>query len=129
MKAETVFDVCWDAYKTCWEEAFVKGHVHALDASAFKEHRWKPAVKPRAEDFLADFQLAGEAVLARKDAHSRMILFRLYYCGQAEYEAARQLLGLSENGWVRWTEEIRRLVGGELERRGVWPVSRYFGRE
>ena len=38
-------------------------------------------------------------------------MFRLYYLGLAPYERARHFLGLSERGWVNWSEEIRRKCG------------------
>jgi hypothetical protein len=54
------------------------------------------------------------------------VLFRLYYVGGAEYQAARRLLGLSETSWSFWTDEIRARVGRELLRAGMFPPSRYF---
>jgi hypothetical protein len=57
---------------------------------------------------------------------SRMTLFRLYYLGGAEYGAARRHLGISEITWADWAEEIRRAVGRELTRAGVFPPSKYF---
>jgi hypothetical protein len=57
---------------------------------------------------------------------SRLVLFRVYYLGGAEYQAARRWLGLSETSWSLWTDEIRTRVGRELLRRGMFPPSRYF---
>jgi hypothetical protein len=57
---------------------------------------------------------------------SRMAMFRVYYLGGAEYHAARRHLGISEFTWADWADEIRRLVGRELTRSGVFPPSRYF---
>ena len=57
---------------------------------------------------------------------SRMAMFRVYYLGGAEYHAARRHLGISELTWGDWADEIRRLVGRELTRSGVFPPSRYF---
>jgi hypothetical protein len=54
------------------------------------------------------------------------VLFRVYYLGGAEYQAARRLLGLSETSWSFWTDEIRARVGRELLRAGMFPPSRYF---
>jgi hypothetical protein len=55
-----------------------------------------------------------------------MAMFRVYYLGGAEYHAARRHLGISELTWADWADEIRRLVGRELTRSGVFPPSRYF---
>jgi hypothetical protein len=57
---------------------------------------------------------------------SRMAMFRVYYLGGADYHAARRHLGISESTWADWAEEIRRLVGRELTRAGVFPPSKYF---
>jgi hypothetical protein len=57
---------------------------------------------------------------------SRLILFRVYYLGGAEYQAARHLLGLSERTWSDWAEEVRGRVGSELIRAGMYPPARYF---
>lgn len=57
---------------------------------------------------------------------SRMAMFRVYYLGGADYAAARRHLGISELTWADWSEEIRRLVGRELTRSGVFPPSKYF---
>ena len=55
-----------------------------------------------------------------------MTLFRVYYLGGAEYQAARRHLGICERTWADWSEEIRRVVGRELTRAGVFPPSKYF---
>jgi hypothetical protein len=55
-----------------------------------------------------------------------LIVFRMYYLGGAEYEAARLLLGLSERTWSDWAEEVRQRVGSELIRAGMYPPARYF---
>ena len=117
------FDVCLEKYKACVE---VCGHIHALDPTAFKEHRWRPAHKPRPEDFTADFCLAGHEALEREGLHSRLVLFDIYYAGACPYETAREWFGLSELGWVHWTEEIRRIVGHEFIERKIFPPRRYF---
>jgi len=57
---------------------------------------------------------------------SRMAMFRVYYLGGAEYQAARRHLGISELTWADWAEEIRTRVGRELANAGVFPPSKYF---
>jgi hypothetical protein len=57
---------------------------------------------------------------------SRMVMFRVFYLGGAEYQAARRHLGISELTWADWAEEIRTRVGRELTRAGVFPPSKYF---
>jgi hypothetical protein len=57
---------------------------------------------------------------------SHMAMFRLFYLGGAEYQAARRHLGISELIWADWADEIRRAVGRELMRAGLFPPHKYF---
>jgi hypothetical protein len=57
---------------------------------------------------------------------SRMAMFRVFYLGGADYQAARRHLGISELTWGDWAEEIRTRVGQELASTGVFPPSKYF---
>lgn len=123
---QAAFDKCHEVYRACWDECYVKRHMQAVTMEAFKKSNWKPDRKPRPEDFLADFAIAGETALAGEGFHSRLILFRAHYVSLAPWESVRHFLGLSEMGWVRWTEDIRKVVGSELVRRGVYPVKAYF---
>jgi len=83
-------------------------------------------IRPRLNEWVADFALAGQKALDGPDWASRMVLFRLYYLGLAPYENARHFLGLSERSWVIWTKEIRQRCGEELLRRGLFPPRKYF---
>ena len=65
-------------------------------------------------------------VLLERVRASRMAMFRVYYLGGAEYQAARRHLGISELTWADWAEEIRTRVGRELAQTGVFPPSKYF---
>ena len=67
-----------------------------------------------------------EVCATRTRRASRMAMFRVYYLGGADYQAARRHLGISELTWADWAEEIRKLVGRELTRAGVFPPSKYF---
>lgn len=117
------FDVAHETLRACIESA---KYIHALDPTAFKEHRWKPATKPQPEDFICDFYLAGHQALDKKGLHSRVVLFDIYFMGNATYIRARNWFGLSEMGWVHRTEEIRRIVGAELIEREIFPPQKYF---
>jgi hypothetical protein len=55
-----------------------------------------------------------------------MVMFRVFYLGGAEYQAARRHLGISELTWADWADEIRTRVGKELASTGVFPPSKYF---
>ncbi len=55
-----------------------------------------------------------------------MVMFRVYYLGGAEYQAARRHLGISELTWADWAEEIRTRVGRELSQHGGVSAVKVF---
>jgi len=127
VKAEMAFDVCWELYREAREVLEAKRGVAALDLKEGTKYSWRQDSRPKLKDWVADFALAGQAALEGPERASRMVMFRLYYLGLAPYERARHFLGLSERGWVNWSEEIRRRCGEEIVRRGMFPPRKYFG--
>jgi hypothetical protein len=146
MLATFAFDVCHDMYRAAREAIDTK--IPTLNAEASGKYQWRPDRMPRLAEYVCDFAMAGERALgfyavegkskgrqaddsrslpmgARPTA-SRMAMFRVYYLGGADYHAARRHMGISELTWADWAEEIRRLVGRELTRAGVFPPSKYF---
>jgi hypothetical protein len=126
VKPEMAFDVCWEVYRGAREVMESKRGIAALNMEMETKYEWRPDVRPKMKDWVADFALAGQAALEGPEWASRMVLFRLYYLGLAPYERARHFLGLSERGWVNWSEEIRRRCGAEILRRGMFPPGKYF---
>jgi hypothetical protein len=126
VKAEIAFDVCWEVYRGARETLETKRGVAALDWEQNSKYLWRPDLRPKLKDWVADFALAGQSALEGPERASRMVMFRLYYLGLAPYERARHFLGLGERGWTNWTEEIRRRCGEELLRRGMFPPRKYF---
>jgi hypothetical protein len=120
MKPATAFDICHDVYVAARE--IVDSRMATLQMDQASKFLWRPDLRPRLVEYVADFARAGERALSP----SRLILFRLHYLGGCEYRLARQRMGLSEVGWTNWTDEIRRDVGRELLRTGIFPPSRYF---
>jgi len=156
MKKGAVFN---DAFLVCHEiyvaaRELVNSRVPTTQLQSASKFLWRPDLRPRLVEYVADFARAGERALgdgektretsfcagsspyrgrsgARQHHYavpraSRLILFRMYYLGGAEYEAARHLLGLSERTWSDWAEEIRQRVGAELIRAHIYPPARYF---
>ena len=121
VKPELAFDVCWEVYKNCREVLESKRGVGALNLEDVTKYLWRPDIRPRIGEFVADFALAGKSALEGPDHASRLLLFRLYYLGMMPYERARNFLGISEMNWVQWTEEIRRRCGEELRHRVMFP--------
>jgi hypothetical protein len=126
VKPELAFDVCWEVYRGAREVLETKHGVGALDWQQDSKYLWRPDLRPKLKDWVVDFALAGQAALAAPECASRMVMFRLYYVGLAEYNRARHFLGLSERAWVDWSEGVRRRCGQELLRRGMFPPRRYF---
>ena len=126
VKAELAFDVCWEVYRGAREVLETKRGVSALNWQDTGKFLWRPDFRPRLNEWVADFALAGQAALDGPECASRMVMFRLYYLGLAPYENARHFLGLSECSWVNWSEEVRRRCGKELLRRGMFPPRKYF---
>lgn len=121
VKPELAFDVCWEVYHGAREVLEAKRGLGALDLKEATKFLWRPDFRARINEWVADFALAGQAALESPEYASRMVLFRLHYLGLTPYENARHFLGLSEQGWVNWSEEVRRRVGKELLRRGMFP--------
>ena len=125
-KPELAFDVCWEVYRGAREVLETKRGVAALNLQEPTKFLWRPDIRPRLNEYVADFALAGQAALHGVQWASRLVLFRVFYLGLAPYERARPFLGLSEMGWTNWTEEIRRRCGQELLRRRMFPPRKYF---
>jgi len=129
VKPELAFDVCWEVYRGAREVLESKRGISALNWKDTGKFLWKPDYRPRLNEWVADFALAGRAALEPACRASRMVLFRTYYLGLAPYDTARHFIGLSERSWVNWTEQIRQLCGEELLRRGMFPPRKYFSSE
>jgi len=43
------------------------------------------------------------------------------------YEQTRHFMGIREDVWVKWTEEIRDRAGKQVMMRGLFPARAYFG--
>jgi hypothetical protein len=126
VKPELAFDVCWDVYRNAREVLDTKRGFSSRKFEDSNKYLWRPDIRPRLSEFIADFTLAGQAGLDGPEFASRTVLFRLYYLGLAPYERTRHFLGLTEYSWVQWTEVIRRRVGKELLGRSMFPPRKYF---
>ena len=126
MLATFAFDVCHDVYRAAREAIDTKIPTMSLESSG--KYLWHPDRAPRLGEYVCDFARAGERALgdSSKARASRMVMFRVYYLGGADYQMARRHMGISEITWADWAEEIRARVGRELTRAGMFPPSKYF---
>lgn len=96
VQPELAFDVCWEVYRGAREVLEAKRGISALKWEDTGKFLWRPDYRPRLNEWVTDFALAGQAGLAGAEWASRMILFRTYFLGLAPYETARHFMGLSE---------------------------------
>lgn len=116
------FDVCQELFSRWAFSNYFRIHVTALESG---DGKWRPQ-RSGAKEFIADFAIAGERALRRQGLHSRLILFKLYFVAGAEYQAALKQMKIGEITFVRWSEEVRQVVGAELLRRKIYPPRQYF---
>lgn len=128
MKSSEVFEVCHKRYRGLrgWlDEA--TGQVRALELDTPSAgYQWRPE-RARACDYIADFERIGRQALERPEWKGRLKLFETYFVGGAEYRRAIRLVGVAEGTFDYWFQEVKRAVGAEYSRKGLFPPSRYFG--
>jgi len=129
-KVGLAFDVCLEVYRAAKDLLAQK--ITILHHETSSQYLWRPDRRPRLAEFIADFAIAGERALMHRvrkrdpGSASRLILFRMFYLGNGDYERVRQTIGISPDTWADWSEEIRRRAGRELLKRAIFPPSRYF---
>lgn len=89
-----------------------KRGVCALNWKDAPPYLWRPDIRPRLNEWVADFALAEQSALHSPELASRMVMFRMFYLGMAPYETARHFLGLTEMSWSKWSEEAATLRQG-----------------
>lgn len=124
MNPAFAFDVCHELYLAAREA--MDGDLRASDLCAHEKYLWRPDLRPRLAEYVADFALAGQKALEAPTLASRMVMFRVYFLGRAELQSARAHLGISELTWEQWSDDVRARVGHELLRRRLFPPRDYF---
>jgi hypothetical protein len=128
MKSSEVFEVCHSRYRGLrhWLED-ATGQVRALDLGKPSEgYRWRPD-RSRACEYIADFERIGRHTLRRQEWKGRLRLFETYFIRNVEYRQAIRLVGVAEGTFDYWFREVKRAVGAEYSRTGLFPPTRYFG--
>jgi hypothetical protein len=129
MKSSEVFEVCHKRYRGLrdWLED-ATGEVRALDLDKPSAgYRWHPD-RSRACEYIADFERIGRQALRRQEWKGRLRLFDTYFVRNVEYRKAISLVGVAEGTFDYWFREVKRAVGSEYSRTGLFPPTRYFGR-
>ena len=86
---------------------------------------WRPETV-RASEYVADFESAGARALRRREWKGRRKLFVIYFLRAVEYKRAMVLVGVSENTFLYWINQVKNAVGRECARVGLFPPQRYF---
>jgi hypothetical protein len=124
VKPAFAFDVCHELYRVA--RAVLDSNLHSTDLAGHDKYLWRPGLRPRLAEYVADFEIAGKRALASPHLASRLVLFRVHYIGGAELHAARAHLGIGELTWEQWSDEVKARVGRELLARRIFPPRDYF---
>lgn len=129
MKAAEIFQVCHSRYRNLrgWLHNST-GEVQAVDLeSPLKGYQWRPD-RARACEYVADFERIGRHALRRPEWRGRLKLFEIYFLHEIEYRNAIRLVGVAEGTFDYWYAEIKRMLGAEFSRTGLFPPWQYFRR-
>lgn len=80
----------------------------------------------RACEYIADFERISRYALRRPEWKGRLKLFNVCFLRGAEYRRAIRLVGVAEGTFDYWYGEVRRAVGAEFSRTGLFPPARLF---
>lgn len=127
MTRKEIFDVCHARYHRLREWLTDSAAaVHSVDLhSPLEGYQWRPD-RARACEYIADFERIGRRSLRRPQWKGRLKLFNVYFVGGADYRNAVRAVGVSEGTFDYWYQEVRKVVGAEFSRTGLFPPSRYF---
>jgi hypothetical protein len=127
MKAAEVFDVCHARYRGLREWlSDTRGAVRSVDLDTPSSgYQWRPN-RARACEYLADFERIGRHALRRPEWKGRLKLFETYFLIGADYRRAIGIVGVAEGTFDYWYQEVKRAIGAEFSRTGLYPPGRYF---
>ena len=127
MKSKEIFDVCHGRYKGLrgWLDGST-GSVKSVDLDLPSTgYQWRP-VKGKACEFVADFERIGRHGLRRREWKGRLRLFETYFVEGLEYKKAQSVVGVAEGTFDYWYQEVKKILGAEFSRAGLYPPSQYF---
>lgn len=127
MKASEIFDVCHGRYRSlrdCLTDSRGAVRSIALDTPS-SGYQWRPT-RARACEYMADFERIGRHALRRPEWKGRLRLFEVYFLNTCEYRTAIWQLGIAEGTFDYWYREVKRALGAEFSRTGLFPPAQYF---
>lgn len=124
MRTHNVFDVCLAQFKRL--RAATGGSIAAVDlGKPSKGYLWRPEPS-RAVEYVADFEKAAARALRSPEWKGRRKVFWLYFSRGIEYRRAAILVGVSNGTFDYWIKDVKKAVGRECVRVGLYPPARYF---
>jgi hypothetical protein len=127
MKAVEVFDTCYTRYRGLRE--WLKDSSNSVRAVSLdmpsSGYQWRPS-RARACEYIADFERIGRQALRRPEWSGRLKLFHAYFLHGVDYRHSIRLVGVAEGTFDYWFGEVKRSVGAEFSRTGLFPPGRYF---
>jgi hypothetical protein len=127
MKSVEIFEVCHGRYRNLRE--WLNESSSSIRSVNLKSpslgYQWRPD-RARACEYLADFERIGRHALRRPEWKGRLKLFEIYFLGSFEYKAAIRLVGVAEGTFDYWYREVKRALGAEFSRTGLFPPALYF---
>lgn len=127
MKASEIFDVCHRRYRCLhdWLTAST-GAVRSITlAPPSSGYQWRPN-RARACEYVADFERIGRHALRRPEWKGRLKLFEIYFLATTDYKNAIRTVGIAEGTFDYWYREVKRTLGPEYSRTGLFPPAHYF---
>jgi hypothetical protein len=127
MKPADIFDVCHGRYRGLREWlSDSTGAVRSISMAAPSSgYQWRPG-RARACEYVADFERIGRHALRRPEWKGRLKLFEIYFLSKTEYKNAIRAVGVAEGTFDYWYREVKRTLGPEYSRTGLFPPANYF---
>lgn len=128
MKPAEQFDSCYARFRDLKEWlASSTGAVHSIRPDKQSAgYQWRPG-RARACEYVADFERIGRHTLRRPEWKGRLKLFEMYFLRGLDYRRAISAVGVSEGTFDYWFREVKRALGAEFHRTGLFPPGQYFG--
>lgn len=127
MRSKEVFEVCHGRYKGLrnWLSNST-GAVKSVDLDLPSTgYQWRPN-RGKACEYVADFERIGRQGLRRPEWKGRLRLFETYFVTGMDYQKARSAVGVAEGTFDYWYQEVKKTLGAEFSRTGLYPPSKYF---
>lgn len=127
MRSKEVFEACHGKYKGLrnWLSDST-GAVKSVDLDLPSAgYQWRPN-RGKACEYVADFERIGRQGLRRPEWKGRLRLFETYFVMGMGYQKARSAVGVAEGTFDYWYQEVKKTLGAEFSRTGLYPPSKYF---